>query len=157
FDAASGIGLGRMSLGIFNTEPQPFSNADGSLIAVMDGELYDGEQERQRLKARGHVFQGASHIELLLAGFEHEERAFLARLQGCFVAAIWNRKERRLTVLNDRLGMRHVYYAQAPGRLLFASEIKALLADREVTLTRDLRGIAQFFTYGHLLGQTTFF
>src|SRR5439155_3652846 len=69
--------------------------------------------------------------------------------------ALWNIRERRLILAGDRFGVRPLYYAVLPGRLLFASEIKALLADASVSRQGNLRGIAQFFTFGQLLGEDT--
>src|SRR5436305_14091361 len=65
-DIATGLGLGRVALGFVNAAPQPAGNEDGSLLAVMDGEVHDYEEQRQALEAAGHRFQGDSHAELLL-------------------------------------------------------------------------------------------
>jgi asparagine synthase (glutamine-hydrolysing) len=154
-DEEAGVALGRISLGFVNTADQPAANEDGSLLAVMDGEIHDYEEERRTLEAGGHRFQGGSHAELLLHGYESRGKEFLAGLHGKFVAAIWDRKKRRLILVNDRLGMRPLYYAKLQGRLLWACEIKALLADEAVSRQSHLRGIAQFFTFGQLLGEDT--
>ena len=82
-------------------------------------------------------------------------RRFLADLHGKYVAAIWDRRNRCLILTNDRFGMKPLYYAKLNGRLLWASEIKALLADAAVCRQGHLRGIAQFFTFGQLLGEDT--
>src|SRR5262249_41012447 len=117
--------------------------------------LYDSQPQRRRLTAAGQRFRGDSHAELLLRGYESEGRAFFRGLHGKFVAALWDARARQLILVNDRFGMRPVYYAELPGRLLFASEIKALLADPAVSRRNHLRGVAQFFTYGQLLGEDT--
>jgi asparagine synthase (glutamine-hydrolysing) len=157
FDADAGIALGRMALGFINTAAQPAFNEDCSLLAVMDGEVYDYEPQRRSLAAKGHVFQSDSHAELLLHGYESQGMAFFQQLAGKFVAALWQPRQRRLMLVGDRFGMRPLYYASLPGRLLFASEIKAILADRHVPRRAHLRGIAQFFTYGQLLGDDTLY
>jgi asparagine synthase (glutamine-hydrolysing) len=154
-DEAGGIALGRMALGFLHTAAQPAFNEDRSVLAVMDGEIYDYDQQRQRLASKGHVFRGDSPAELLLHGYESEGAAFFRRLNGKFVAAIWLTRERRLILTCDRFGMRPLYYAWQRGRLLFASEIKALLADRDLPRRAHLRGIAEFFTFGQLLGEDT--
>jgi asparagine synthase (glutamine-hydrolysing) len=155
-DHAAGVVMGRMALGLVNVAAQPASNEDGSLLAIMDGELYDYDSQRRRLVADGHVFQSDSHAELLLHGYESRGMQFMRGLNGKFVAALWRPRQRQLVLVNDRFGMRPLYYVGQPGRLLFASEIKALLADPTVGRREDLRGIAQFFTFGHLLGDDTF-
>lgn len=155
-DLAAGIAVGRVSLGFVNTTPQPAFNEDRSLLAVMEGELYDYEEHRRTLAGIGHQFQGASHAEILLHGYESGGKEFFRQLHGCFAAALFDTRNRRLILVNDRFGMKPLYYAKLPGRLLFAPEIKALLADPEVSRGHNRRGIAQFFTFGQLLGEDTF-
>ncbi len=92
---------------------------------------------------------------MLIAGYQAKKEAFFLGLHGKFAAAIWDRRQHRLVLVNDRFGMRPLYYAHLRGRLLFASEIKALLADPEVAGKVNLRGIAQFFTFGQLLAEDT--
>jgi asparagine synthase (glutamine-hydrolysing) len=154
-DEAAGVAMGRMALGFVNTAPQPAFNEDRSIVAVMDGELYDFEVQRQRLACEGHRFQSESQAEVLIHGYESRGKEFFRSLHGKFVAAIWDARAQRLILANDRFGMRPLFYAQLAGRLLFASEIKALLTDPNISRRPDLRGVAQFFTYGHLLGQET--
>ena len=96
-----------------------------------------------------------SHAELLLHGYLQEGQHFFRRVNGTFVAAIWEARFRRLTLVNDRFGMKPLYYALLPDRLLFASEIKSLLADSAVPRDPDPRGISQFFSFGQLFGEDT--
>jgi asparagine synthase (glutamine-hydrolysing) len=154
-DATNALGLGRVSLGFVNTAEQPAANEDNSLLAVMDGEVYDYTQQRQTLAAAGHVFRSDSHAELLLHGYESAGEKFFRGLHGTFTAAIWDVRQRRMILTNDRFGMKGLYYAVLPGRLLFASEIKALLVDPELSRRLNPRGIAQFFTFSQLLGEDT--
>lgn len=147
--------LGRVSLGFVNAAAQPAASEDGSVLAVMAGELYDYEEQWRALSAAGHVFQGHSHAELLLHGYQSAGPKFFRGLNGAFTAAIWDGRQRRLILVNDRFGMTGLYYAQLPGRLLFASEIKALLVDAELSRKTNPRGIAQFFSFGQLLGEDT--
>jgi asparagine synthase (glutamine-hydrolysing) len=154
-DAGNRLALGRVSLGFVNAAAQPASNEDGSLLAVLEGEVYDYEEQRRALRAIGHRFQSDSHAELLLHSYESAGQKFLRGLHGTFAAAIWDVRKRRLMLVNDRFGMKGLYYAQLPGRLLFASEIKALLVDTELSRRANPRGIAQFFTFGQLLGDDT--
>jgi asparagine synthase (glutamine-hydrolysing) len=155
-DNTAGVALGRTSLGIVDRLAQPASVPEAGLMAVMDGELYDYEDQRRALSAEGRVFRSDSHAELVLHGFLANGREFFRDLHGKFAAAIWDIKGRRLILANDRFGMKPLYYAKLQGRLLFASEIKAVLADARVCRQSHLRGIAQFFTFGQLLGEDTF-
>jgi asparagine synthase (glutamine-hydrolysing) len=149
--------LGRVSLGFVNTAGQPATNEDGSLLAMMEGELLDHDDQRRTLSGLGHTFQGKSHAEILLHGYEQHGRDFFRNIRGTFVAAIWDRPRRRMVLVNDRFGMKPLYYARIPDGLAFASEIKALLAYPAVSSDLDPRGVAQFFTFGHLLNEETLY
>lgn len=154
-DATAGMGLGRVSLGLVNTAGQPVSIADGSVVVVMDGELYDYAEQRRALEAAGCRFAGGSHAEVLLHGYQSEGKEFFRGLNGKFVAAIWDGNRKQLIATNDRFGMRPLYYAKLPNKLLLASEIKAILVDPEVPRKPSIRGISQFFAYGQYLGEDT--
>jgi asparagine synthase (glutamine-hydrolysing) len=154
-DNCGGIALGRITLGFVNRAKQPASSEDHSLLAMMEGEVYDYAERRRELSAAGHTFLTDSHAELLVHGYESKGKAFFSDLNGSFVAAIWDVRSRRLVLVNDRFGMKPLYYAKLPGRLLFASEIKALLTNHDVPRKPDPRGIAQFFGFGQLLGEDT--
>lgn len=156
-DAAAGLALGRITLGFTNAAPQPAVNEDRSLLAVLEGEVYDYAERRRELAAAGHCFATDGHAELILHGFEEHGRDFFRTLHGTFVAAVWDVRGRRLTLVNDRFGMKPLYYALLADRLLFASEIKALLADPDVPRRPDRRGVAQFFAFAQLLGEDTLF
>ncbi|MCI0463333.1 MAG: asparagine synthase-related protein [Gemmataceae bacterium] len=152
---AQAVALGRVSLGFVNTAAQPATNETGSLLAMMEGEVYNYEEERRVLIAAGHEFRSNSHAELLLHGYEQEGRAFFRRLHGTFAAALWDARNRQLILTNDRFGMKPLYYSELAGKLLFASELKALLVEPGVSRRHHLRGLAQFFVYGQFLGQDT--
>jgi asparagine synthase (glutamine-hydrolysing) len=150
-----GISLARMTLGFVNKSPQPAFNEDRTWLAMMDGEVYDYESHRKTLTEAGHQFNGGSHAELLVHGFEHAGLKFFKDLQGSFNTVLWDAKHRKLHLISDRLGMKPLYYVKLPGKFLFASEIKSLLVDTEVSRNIDVRGLAQFFTFGQLLGEDT--
>lgn len=155
-DGAAGVGLGRVSLGFVDQAAQPARSADGNLLAVLAGEIYDDEKLRQQLAATGYPFQSKSQAEILLAGYLQHGQQFLSSLEGNFVAAIWNHTERKLHLTTDRFGMKPIYYAKAGSRFLFASELKALLVDRSLGRSMNVRGLAQFFTYGYFFNNDTF-
>ena len=156
-DEAAGLALGRIALGFTHPEPQPAFSQERTVLAVLDGEILDADEQRTDLEKKGQHFYSASPAELVARGYEVAGPDFFAGLHGKFVAALWDARRRQLVLVNDRFGMRPLYYAQLDGRLLFASEIKALLCDREVSRRPHLAGIAQFFTYGQLLGEDTFY
>ncbi len=155
-DDSAGIALGRVSLGFIQTQPQPVWNHDRSVCLLLEGEIYGEAELRHELANAGsQVHTSGSHAELLLHGYLQEGRNFFRRVNGTFVAAIWEARHRRLILVNDRFGMKPLYYALLPDRLLFASEIKSLLADAAVPRDPDPRGISQFFSFGQLLGEDT--
>jgi asparagine synthase (glutamine-hydrolysing) len=88
--------MGRISLGFINGAEQPAVNEERSLLAVMDGEVYDHDDQRRALEACGHIFHGDSQAELLLHGYESRGKEFFAGLHGKFVAVLWDRNQRRL-------------------------------------------------------------
>ncbi|MHB9081171.1 MAG: asparagine synthetase B family protein [Pirellulaceae bacterium] len=156
-DAPAGIAMGRISLGIVNTASQPVRSADGNLLVVMDGELYDHDGEKTRLEAQGCRFSDNSHAEILLHGYMRHGQTYFRDLNGKFAAAIWDAGKRRLIVVNDRFGMKPIYYAHVPNKLVVASEIKAILTHPDVPSTPSMRGLSQFFSFGHYLGEDTSF
>lgn len=156
-DGSSGIALGRISLGFVNAEPQPVVSRAGDLLAVMDGELYDVKALRASVSAVAALPAAASHAQILLCGFEAEGPDFFRRLNGRFTAAIWNSRQRKLVLVNDKFGSKPLYFAHAAGVLLFGSEIKTLLLDDRIATDPDVQGIAQFFTFGHLWGENTMY
>ena len=93
-DAAGWLRAGLLSLGKINTATQPAFNEDGSLGALMTGEIYDAEDLRRALKSAGHEFRGESHAEILLHGYEQSGRDFFRSLNGIFAAAIWDARRR---------------------------------------------------------------
>ena len=149
------IGLGRVSLGILNPETQPIWNEDKSLCLVMAGELYDYEDLRQFLVERGHRFQINNDAEFLLHLYEEFGEGFAEKLNGAFVVALWDTRSRELRIVNDRLGLFPLYYAQTNHGFIFASGVRALLVDPDLPCRVDRLAIAQFLTFDHVLHQRT--
>lgn len=148
-------GFGRVSTGQANGGSPLAVNKTGRLVGVLEGEIYDYAEQRQSLERSGCKFVTGSHAELLLHGFEHSGAKFLRGLHGKYAAVIWNASARKLHLVNDRFGMKPLYFRQANGRLSFSSEVKSLLVDAENTRQVNWRGLAQFFTFGQLLGEDT--
>lgn len=154
-DAADGVALGRVSLGSAQTQPGIFHSLDRSLMAVMDGEIYEQDKRTgSRALAKSGLGEGCSGGDFL-EGLKSGGKAFIAGIHGSFAVAVWEERTRRLQLINDRFGMRPLYYVKLPGRLLFASEIKALLCDHEVSRGIDPRGLAQFLSFGQLISEDT--
>jgi asparagine synthase (glutamine-hydrolysing) len=155
--AAATLGSARLSIIDLSTGRQPISNEDGSLWIVFNGEIFNYVELRPELEARGHRFRTASDTEVLLHLFEEYGAGCLERLNGQFAFAIWDARARRLLLARDRLGIRPLYYTEADGRLLFASEVKALFAHPAARRELDPVSLRQVFTYwSTLAGRSAF-
>jgi asparagine synthase (glutamine-hydrolysing) len=107
---------------------QPLGNEDASLQIVFNGEIYNHHELRAELEIRGHVFRTASDTEAIVHLFEEEGERSVERLRGMFAFAIWDAERRELVLARDTAGKKPLYYAELPEGLIFASELKALLA-----------------------------
>jgi len=142
-DAAGHVGLAHRRLAIVDLSPtgaQPMETEDGRFALVYNGEIYNHLEIRHVLEALGHRFRGRSDTEVLLRGFAQWGEAVLERLIGMFAFAIWDRERRVLFAARDRLGVKPFYFCRSGGEFLFASEIKALLADTAVP--REMEAVA---------------
>jgi asparagine synthase (glutamine-hydrolysing) len=149
------FGLGRVSLGFLNPEPQPIWNENGTLCLVMEGEVYDYQDLKQQLVAQGHRFRIDNDAEFVLHLYEEFGEEFASQLNGAFVVAIWDTRAHKLEVVNDRFGLQALFYRQAGERLLFAGHTAALLADATYSPQVDGIALAEFFSFEHVLGDRT--
>ncbi|NJD51875.1 MAG: asparagine synthetase B [Candidatus Methanoperedens sp.] len=154
---SNGIGMGRVHLGILNPEPQPMFSKDRSIWIMMDGEIYDTQDIKTELISKGHIFSIDNDPELILHLYEELGNDFVDKLNGSFSLAIWNEKSQKLLIANDRYGSRPIYYTNSNGYLLFGSEIKVILQDETFKKRVDDRSVTEFFSFGHILGNKTFF
>ena len=154
-----GVGLGMRRLSIIDVAggQQPFASEDGAIQLVVNGEVYNHEELRRDLMARGHRFRSRADVEVIVHGYEEFGVAVVERLRGMFAFALWDGPNRRLFAARDRAGEKPFYYAQTPRRLLFASEIKALLVQPDVSREVDLEALDQFLTYEYVLTPRTMF
>src|SRR3984893_2325667 len=136
---------------------QPIANEDRTVSVVFNGELFDYPETRARLEGLGHRFRTHCDTELLPHLWEDHQEGMLERLRGQFAVALWDEKRRRLVLGRDRFGICPLYWTRQGDWLLFASEIKALLASGLVPARPDLRGIDHIFTFAALPGPTTCF
>ncbi|NLO91827.1 MAG: asparagine synthase (glutamine-hydrolyzing) [Elusimicrobia bacterium] len=148
FYAAPGVNLGmrRLSIIDLSTGEQPIGNEDGTVWTVFNGEIYNYRELRAELSAQGHVFRTASDTEVLVHLYEQHGAAFPSRLRGMFAFALWDTAARRLLVSRDQLGIKPLYYAEHGGELLFASELKSLLARRDLPREVDPEAIDAYMT-----------
>ena len=136
-----GIGLVHRRLSIIDLAggDQPIGNEDGSVQVVFNGEIYNYRELRDDLTARGHRFRTQSDTEVLVHLYEEEGERLVERLRGMFAFAIWDRREQRLLLARDRLGIKPLYVYRDAEKLLFGSELKAILAHPGVALESTRR------------------
>jgi asparagine synthase (glutamine-hydrolysing) len=150
---APGIGLGHTRLAIIDlaTGAQPMFNEDGSVVVVYNGEIYNFRELRDDLRARGHRFRSASDTEVIVHAWAEWREACVAHLRGMFAFALWDEPRKTLFLARDRLGIKPLHYAVLPdGHLLFASELKALLAHPDLPCRIDPCALEDYFAYGYV-------
>jgi asparagine synthase (glutamine-hydrolysing) len=150
---APGIGLGHRRLAIIDLAGghQPLFNEDGSIVVVYNGEIYNFDELARELKRRGHQFRTHCDTEVIVHAWEQWGEDCLHRFRGMFAFALWDANQKRLFLARDRLGIKPLYYAQlGNGILIFASELKGLLAHPEMPRMIDPAAVEDFFALGYV-------
>ena len=152
FYVEGGVALGMRRLSIIDlfTGHQPISNEDGSVWIVFNGEIYNYREIRDLLISRGHTFQTESDTEVIVHLYEDEGEACVERLRGMFAFAIYDKRERKLFMARDRVGVKPLHYAVVAGGIVFGSEIKSLLQHKDVNREVNFEAISDFFSYGYV-------
>ena len=159
-DGAGGrVCLGHRRLSIIDTSSaghQPMLSGDGRFVLTLNGEIYNYRELREQLKAKHHTFKTETDTEVLLEAWAEWGGDCLARLNGMFAFAIWDGRERTLTLVRDRVGIKPLYYANiepdaatggASDTFVFASEVKAILASGLIKAELDPKSLHQFLTF----------
>ena len=156
-DGAVGIGMRRLSIVDVAGGHQPISNEDGTLWIVFNGEIYNHLALREQLIARGHRYVTHSDTETVIHLFEEYGADCVQQLRGMFAFAIWNRNTKTLFIARDRLGIKPLCYKLTPERLLFGSEIKAVLAHGGVRPEFNRAALPEYLAFGYLSGEESFY
>jgi len=154
------IGLGHRRLAIIDltdAASQPMATEDGRYVLTYNGEIYNFHELRTELSAKGHLFRSSGDAEVLLAAFVEWGVDALRRFNGMFAFAIWDQKERVLTVARDRFGVKPVYYTRLSNAFLFGSEIKAFRGVPEFRSTMNVSGLAEYLTFQNFFSEQTLF
>jgi asparagine synthase (glutamine-hydrolysing) len=154
-----GIGLAHRRLSIIDLAggDQPIANEDGSIQVVFNGEIYNYRDLRLELEQKGHHFRSMSDTEVLVHLYEELGDELVGRLRGMFAFALWDQPRQRLLLARDRLGLKPLYYYHDRDKLLFGSEIKALLEWPGLERAVDLESLEDYLTFGVVPGGRTIF
>ncbi len=136
---------------------QPMTNEEASIHVVYNGELFDYVEKRAELRSRGHVLKTHCDTEIIPHLWEESEEEMFLRLRGQFAIALYDERRHRITLARDRFGISPLYWTRRGDWLLFASEIKGLLASRMFKPAADRRGIDHIFTFAAMPGPITCF
>ena len=147
-----GLAMRRLSIIDIQTGHQPLSNEDGSVWIVFNGEIYNHQNLRKELQARGHRYRTKSDTETIVHLYEEYGQQCVEHLRGMFAFAIWDRSQRGLFIARDRLGIKPLYYRYDGNTLLFGSEIKAILAYPGVKPEFNPGSLAEYLAFGYLAG-----
>lgn len=156
-DAHAGLVHARLSIIDLTTGQQPMSNEEGTLWIVFNGEIFNYVELREQLRVMGYRFRTQSDTEVILRAYEAWGDGCFVKFNGQWALAIWNPESRKLVFSRDRVGVRPLYIAQRGGQIRFASEVKAIFADPEISRAIDPRGLDQVFTYWSSIAPTTVF
>jgi len=152
-----GLAIRRLSIIDVKTGHQPISNEDGSLWIVYNGEIYNHQELRAQLQARGHCYRTRSDTETIIHLYEEYGSDCVKHLRGMFAFAIWDRRRRKLFIARDRLGIKPFYYRYDGGKFLFGSEMKAILVYPGVRAEFNRSTLAEYLAFGYIAGSETMY
>jgi asparagine synthase (glutamine-hydrolysing) len=147
------IALGHRRLSFLDLSPagrQPMSNEDDTIWIVLNGEIYNYIELRDELLKAGHIFKTHSDTEVILHGYEQWGIEVINRLKGMFAFGLVDTQKSRTFLVRDRFGIKPLYYRHSSEGLIFASELKAILADRSVKREIDFSSFADYFVYRYI-------
>ena len=152
-----GVALGARRLSIIDVAGghQPFRNEDGRIWGAQNGEIYNHDELRRTLTNEGHTLLTRCDTEIIPHVYERDGVAFVERLTGKFAIAVWDGKRRRAVLARDRLGIKPLYYAHIGYLVVFASELKSLLASGLVSSQLDYEAIGAYLSLGFVPGPRT--
>jgi asparagine synthase (glutamine-hydrolysing) len=157
-DSSAALGFRRLSIIDLRTAAnQPLPNEDGRVHLVFNGEIYNFRELRQGLISQGHQFRSNADSEVIVHLYEELGERAIDELDGMFALALWDAKERRLILARDRAGKKPLYIWRDADRLVFASEVKALLTHPAVTAPIDPDAVPLYFLHGYVPHPRTFY
>ena len=159
-DGSTRVGLGHARLKIIDLSDnaaQPMCSDDGATVIAFNGEIYNYRELRAQLQQRGVRFRTTSDTEVILRWYEAEGAGCVKRFEGMFAFAVWDRRKRELLLARDRVGKKPLFYAADAARIVFASEIKALLQYPGIEAAVHHQMLPAFFLYGYVPSPQTLY
>ncbi|HAL47876.1 MAG: asparagine synthase (glutamine-hydrolyzing) [Acidobacteria bacterium] len=157
-DRSVGLGFRRLRIVDLSANAnQPLPNEDGEVRVVFNGEIYNFKELRQQLEDRGHRFRSHSDTEVIVHLYEEKGADCVSLLDGMFALAIWDQRNRRLTLARDRAGKKPLFYYHARDRVAFASEIKAFFGHPDIPTEVDPSAVPYYFIHGYVPCPNTFY
>ena len=153
-ELGTAVGMRRLAIIDLFTGDQPFITKDGLVTLVLNGEIYNYRELREELRTLGHTFHTQSDTEVVLAAYVEWGTQSWSRLHGMFAVAVVDRRQSptRLLIVRDRVGMKPLYYSERAGRLVFGSEIKALLAWADLNREVDVSALRDYLALRYVPG-----
>ena len=157
FVSGEGCSLGARRLSIIDVAGghQPFSDERGRVWGAQNGEIYNHDDLREGLQARGHALRSRCDTEVLPHLYEEHGPGLAERLRGMFAVAVWDQDARRGVLIRDRLGVKPLYYAIVGDVVVFGSELKCVIASGLVSDELDPEAISAYLTLGYVPGAMT--
>jgi asparagine synthase (glutamine-hydrolysing) len=157
-EGQAGLGFRRLSIiDLRSAANQPIGTEDGAIQLVFNGEIYNYRDIRKGLVARGHEFRSNADSEVIVHLFEEIGDRAIDELDGMFALAIWDERARQLTLARDRAGKKPLYFWRDGSRVVFGSEMKAILGHPDVSTEIDESAIPSYFIYGYVPHPQTFY
>jgi asparagine synthase (glutamine-hydrolysing) len=156
-DGAAALGIRRLSIVDPAGGHQPMTSRDGRYTIVFNGEIYNHKDLRKRLQDKGYAFRTNSDTEVLLYAFIDGGSSCLDRLNGMFAFVVWDRQTKKMFAARDRLGIKPLYYALTPQRVLFSSELRAITHSGLFDLSWDIRALSDYLAYWYVCQPRTVF
>lgn len=151
------LGMRRLSIIDVQGSDQPLYNEDRSIALVFNGEIYNYRELREQLRRRNHTFWTEGDGETIIHLYEEFGLNLFNHLRGMYTFALWDSRSARLVLAVDHIGMKQLYLRQHDGKLLFASEVKALFADPATPRALNLDVLDTYLSFGYMIGSETLF